>query len=100
MPAGPIVLFFSDDPERMIQAAHDQGRITHQDPRCSAGAVLIAGAVALALPSETIDVARFLNQLSEWVERIEPSVAGLIRQVEGWIALPPEDAVAHISIAG
>ena len=39
MRAAPIGLFFFDNPQRLIQAAHDQGRITHGDPRCSAGAV-------------------------------------------------------------
>src|SRR5207302_4144497 len=100
MRAAPIGLYFYDDPDQLVQAAHDQGRITHQDPRCSAGAVAIAGAVAVALESETIEPPRFLNQLSGWVERIEPSVAEAIRQLAVWITLPPEEAVAHISIAG
>jgi poly(ADP-ribose) glycohydrolase ARH3 len=100
MRAAPIGLFFYDDPEQMIQAAHDQGRITHQDPRCSAGAVAIAGAVAFALQSETIDPERFLNQLSEWVRRLEPSVAEAIRRLSQSAALPPDEAAAFISIAG
>jgi ADP-ribosylglycohydrolase len=99
MRAGPIGLFFYDDPERLIQAAHDQGRITHLDPRCSAGTVAVAGAVALALRNETIDPERFLNQLSEWAEKLEPSVSGAIRQLSAWIALPPDEAVAFIGLA-
>jgi ADP-ribosylglycohydrolase len=100
MRAGPIGLFFYDDPERMLRAAHDQGRMTHQDPRCSAGAVSVAGAVALALLNETIDLEWFLTSLSQWVQAIDPSVAAAIRQLKGWITLPPEEAISFISVAG
>jgi len=55
MRAAPIGLFFYDNPEMLIQAAHDQGRITHKDPRSSAGAVAISGAVALALRNNIIN---------------------------------------------
>src|SRR5437773_6205100 len=51
MRAAPIGLFFHDDIERLIITAQNQGRITHQDSRCTAGAVAIAGATALALRS-------------------------------------------------
>ena len=59
MRAAPIGLFFFDKPHMLIQAAHDQGRITHRDPRCSAGAVAISGAVALVLHERTI-IARII----------------------------------------
>jgi ADP-ribosylglycohydrolase len=49
MRAAPIGLFYWNRPRERVQAAHDQGRITHADPRCSAGAAAIAGAVAMAL---------------------------------------------------
>src|SRR4029077_10898933 len=39
MRAAPIGLFFCGDPDGLVRAAHDQGRITHQDRRCSAGAI-------------------------------------------------------------
>src|SRR5918998_1675940 len=54
MRAGPIGLLFFDDHESLIRAARDQGSTTHRDPRCSAGSVAIAGAVALALQDEKI----------------------------------------------
>jgi ADP-ribosylglycohydrolase len=100
MRAAPVGLFFYDDANALIQAAHEQGSVTHQDSRCSAGAVAIAGGVALALTCETIEPSRFLNQLSDWVERTESSVAEWIQRLETWLALPPEQAVVHISIAG
>lgn len=100
MRAGPIGLLFFDDSERLIQAAHDQGRITHQDPRCSAGAVAIAGAVALALQGRPFDSGAFLALLGEWTQSIEPSVAAYIERLADWLPLPPDEAVTLISPAG
>ncbi len=100
MRAGPIGLLFFDDPEKMVQAAHDQGRITHRDPRCSAGAVAIAGAVALAIRGEEIEAERFLSQLAEWAAPVEESVADGLRQLAGWVSLPPEEAVRFVSQFG
>jgi ADP-ribosylglycohydrolase len=100
MRAAPIGLFFFDDPRQLVQAAHDQGRITHLDPRCSAGAAAIAGAVALALEGETIDVAMFVNQLAEWVELLDDDFAESLRKLADWNALPASEAANQISIAG
>jgi len=100
MRAGPVGLFFFDDPQRLVQVAYDQGRITHQDPRCSAGAVAIAGAVALALRGGPIERDAFLGQLGEWAGAIEPSVASYIGQLAEWAGLPPGEAVTFISQAG
>lgn len=100
MRAGPVGLMFFDEPEELIRVAHDQGRITHQDKRCSAGAVAIAAAVALALQSTPIDAKAFLSQLSGWAGRIEDSVASAIRQLVEWVSSTPERAVSFISKAG
>src|SRR5918994_5421610 len=91
MRAGPIGMLFFDDPERLVRAAYDQGRITRQDPRCSAGAVVaIAGAVALALSGEGIVAERFLSRLAGWAAPVEESVADGLRELKDWIPLPPE----------
>ncbi len=100
MRAGPVGLLFSEDPEGMVRAAHDQGRITHRDPRCSAGAVAIAGAVALAVRGGEIEAERFLSQLAEWAAPFEGSVADALRQLAEWVSLPPEEAVAPVSGIG
>ncbi len=100
MRAAPIGLLFFDDPEALVQAAHDQGRITHKDGRCSAGAVAIAGAVALALQNKPIKTSRFIAQLSEWTQIIEQSVATGIRELDKWISLPAQEAAGFISKAG
>ena len=100
MRAGPIGLFFFDDPERLIQAAHDQGRITHQDRRCSAGAVAIAGAVALGLREGVIAPAKFAAQLSDWTRSFDPILADALEQMEQWIQASPDTVVAQISKVG
>jgi ADP-ribosylglycohydrolase len=100
MRAGPIGLLFFDDPEAMVRAAHDQGRITHRDPRCSAGAVAIAGAVALAVRGGEVEAERFLTQLAEWAAPFEGSVADALRQLAEWVPLPPEEAATLISGIG
>lgn len=91
MRAAPIGLFYYDAPAELIQTAYDQGRITHQDPRCGAGAVAIAGAVALALQSTTIHSKEFLTQISEWSSTIDQSVGSSILQLADLIQASPEE---------
>ena len=100
MRAGPVGLLFGDDPEQMIQVAHDQGRITHKDPRCSAGSAAIAGAVALAARPGKIEVPAFLRQLSQWVQKFEKAFAEHLLQLSEWLELPSEEAAPIISRCG
>jgi ADP-ribosylglycohydrolase len=100
MRAGPIGLFFFDDPVGMVRAAHDQGRITHRDPRCSAGAVAIAGAVALALRGEKINASRFLARLTGWAGQMDESVAYGIERLGEWVDLSAKEAAPLISSVG
>ncbi|HET9886271.1 MAG TPA: ADP-ribosylglycohydrolase family protein [bacterium] len=100
MRAAPIGLIFWDHPEDMIQAAHDQGRITHQDPRCSAGAVVIAGAVSLALQRESRAVSGWTAQLARWARSFDPILADGVEQLEALVALEPDEAVRIISRIG
>lgn len=100
MRAAPIGLFYAHDPERLVRAAREQARITHADPRCGAGAVAIAGAVALAVRHATIDPKEFLGQLQRWTIQIEPTIATNLRQLQGWLDLPEGEAAALIACAG
>ncbi len=100
MRAGPVGLMSFDDPDGLIRAARDQGRITHADPRCSAGAVAIAGAVALALGGGSVEPARFLGQLAGWTRAVEGSLASCLGRLVDWVQLAPEDAQPLISAAG
>jgi len=99
MRAGPIGLMFFDEPDRLIAAATDQGRITHADRRCSAGAVAIAGAVALVLREDAVEPKAFLAQLAEWAGTVENSVGTALNLLCEWIELPPENVVDHVAAA-
>jgi ADP-ribosylglycohydrolase len=100
MRAAPVGLLFADDPKEMIRVAHDQGRITHKDARCSAGSVAIAGAVALAAQPGAIEVPRFVQQLSEWMRASDENFADQVPRLVDWIELPPEKAAPIISRRG
>lgn len=100
MRAGPVGLVFWSDPDALVQAAHDQGRITHQDPRCSAGAVAVAGAVALALHPGPLDPAEFVRRLVGWVRPIDGGVADAFTRLPAWLRLPPGRAAAPIAALG
>jgi ADP-ribosylglycohydrolase len=100
MRAAPIGLFFYHHPEKLIQAAYDQGRITHQDKSSLAGAVAIALSVALAIQSNDVEHSSFLNQLSTWVRQIEASVADSLQDLIDWVCLPPQAAVKKIALSG
>lgn len=100
MRAGPVGLLFAREPAALVCAAVDQGRITHADPRCSAGAVAIAGAAALAAQPKEVDPAAILSTLSKWAEPVDGSVAGALRELIGWLELEPTEAVVPISRAG
>jgi ADP-ribosylglycohydrolase len=100
MRAGPIGLIFHDDPEDLVRAATEQGIITHADPRCSAGAIAVAGAVALALRPRPVEPAPFLAHLAELTEGVELRFASGLTRLARWLSLPPEEAATRISREG
>ena len=100
MRAAPVGLMFYDDPANLIECSCQQSFITHQDPRCSAGSVAIAGAVALGLENEKIDVPFFLERLSLWVANVDPSFASSLARLEDFVSLSPSEAVGPISQEG
>ncbi|MDI6890501.1 MAG: ADP-ribosylglycohydrolase family protein [Thermodesulfovibrionales bacterium] len=100
MRAAPIGLIFFDNTHLLIQAAYDQGRITHKDPRCSAGAVAISGAVALVLQGKPTNPESFLSSLADLSGKSEPAFASELKKLIEWVSMPPESAVTFISKAG
>ncbi|HSA92701.1 MAG TPA: ADP-ribosylglycohydrolase family protein [Terriglobales bacterium] len=100
MRAGPVGLLFSGDPERMVHVAHEQSRITHKDARCSAGAILIAGSVALILRHTPTKLPEFTDQLAGWVAPFDPALASALPRMEKWLQSEPEVAVREISRIG
>jgi ADP-ribosylglycohydrolase len=100
MRAAPIGLLFYDDPEGLVRAVTEQGSITHADPRCSAGAIAVAGAMALVLRGRPVEPASFLARLAELTEEVEPRFATYLRRLADWLPLSPEEAVSRISQEG
>ncbi len=100
MRAAPIGLFYFDNIDKLIETAHWQGYITHQDPRCSAGSIAIAGAVTLSLRKELDDTSAFIETIAEWMRNHDSGFADIFLHLKQWISLKPSEAVGPISIAG
>src|SRR5262245_15531401 len=96
MRAGPVGLLFHDDRERLLGIAHDQGRITHRDPRCAAGSVAIASAVALALEDAPVEATRWARQLADDARPFDAGFADVLLRLPEWAALPPDRVVTEI----
>ena len=99
MRVGPLGVLYANDPHRLIEITVRQSRVTHQEPRCAAGAVAIAGAVTLAIREGPIEPGRFLEQLAAWVDPVAPGFGAAVRQVRGWLDLPPA-AISGAAVAG
>jgi ADP-ribosylglycohydrolase len=99
MRAGPLGLLFTDL-EDACRAARQQSRITHLDPRCAAGAVVVASAVWHAARSEPILPSRFVEEVARCAEVDDRSVADAIRGLTDWISLPPTAAAKHVHESG
>jgi ADP-ribosylglycohydrolase len=100
MRAGPIGLLYSDTPDKRNYAAVIQSWITHQDPRCSAGAIAIAGSVAVALHEDEILAEQFVNPIADWTRPFDPIMAEGLEQMPDWLRLDPDEAVSIIGRVG
>jgi ADP-ribosylglycohydrolase len=100
MRAAPVGLVFGHNPAEMIRVSREQSWITHQDARCLAGSVAIAGAVALAVQPGPVHVRSWAGQLAEWVRAVDPMFAEEILCLSQWIALPAVEAAPLIARAG
>src|SRR5215469_14032251 len=100
MRAGPVGLFCFGCSDDLVRTAHDQGRITHQDRRCSAGAIVIAGAVALNLQENTPSVRDFVTQLSVLAEPFDPILAIALQRIPQWLRQSPSTVASEISKTG
>jgi len=95
MRVGPLGVLLAHDVGALRAAAREQSRITHLDPRCAAGSVAVAGAVALAGVPGRLDARAFLAALAGWVACEDASVAGAVAGVLEWLNLPPGEAARH-----
>ncbi|HET6796559.1 MAG TPA: ADP-ribosylglycohydrolase family protein, partial [Gemmatimonadales bacterium] len=98
MRAGPLGILIPE-PSAMCQAAREQSRITHLDPRCAAGSIAVARAVALAT-FPTIEPGPFLNDVSQCVASEDAMMALRIADLTEWLSLDPVHAAEHVHRAG
>ena len=95
MRAGPIGLL-ARDREDLVHLALAAGSVTHADSRCCAGAVAVAGAVALAAREGPIERPAFLTELAHWVEGVDRPFAEAIRELARWGELEPGAALDEL----
>jgi ADP-ribosylglycohydrolase len=100
MRAAPIGLLFAHDPAMLVRVAVQQSLVTHQDPRCAAGAVAVAGAAAMAARGGAIDPVQWTSELGALVRPIDAGMAEAIGLVAGWVARPAQQAAAALEAAG
>jgi poly(ADP-ribose) glycohydrolase ARH3 len=99
MRAAPLGVLFAGDLAMVRVAAREQSLITHQDPRCTAGAVAVAGAAALATAPGRLDAEALLARLADWVAVEDRSVARAVAGVKDWLGLAPAAAAASLRAA-
>jgi poly(ADP-ribose) glycohydrolase ARH3 len=98
MRAAPLGVLIPD-PSAMCQAAREQSRVTHLDPRCSAGSVVVARAVALAAV-QPLDSALFLWELASCAEAEDASMSRAIAGLADWVKLDPTRAAQYVHRSG
>jgi ADP-ribosylglycohydrolase len=96
MRAAPLGLLFGEDTRSMVQATVEQSMMTHLDPRCSAGALAVAGAVSLATTRAPVRNEEFLGALAALTAPADQSVAEAIRGLLRWAHLAPAEAACRL----
>ncbi len=97
MRAGPIGLWDFDDLAALCRDAKLQGQITHQDPRCAAGAIAIAAAVALALREGPVEPKSFCAEVAARASHSHAPFAAQIDALGAWAdAATPAEALPRI----
>jgi ADP-ribosylglycohydrolase len=84
----------------LVALARDQGRITHRDPRCAAGSIAIAAAVARGLRGEPADATALCAELAALVRHDDPALAEHLGALPAWARLEPAAAYAAIGPLG
>jgi ADP-ribosylglycohydrolase len=96
MRVGPLAALYAGRVGELRTVAEEQSGVTHQDSRCAAGAVAIAGAVGIALSGSALDRRALLEALAEWTKPIDPGTARALEALVDWLGLPPETAAVRI----
>ena len=96
MRAAPLGILFQGTPDALRTAAREQSLVTHLDARCSAGAVAVAGAAALAATPGRFDRPVFLDALQEWVRQEDDAMGEALARLDAWAGLPPDAAAGRL----
>jgi ADP-ribosylglycohydrolase len=96
MRAAPVGLVFANDYATILRVAHEQSLITHLDPRCSAGSIVIAGATALALVDGPLNIEAFCQQLAKWALPFDPVMAQLLEWLPEGVGKSPFEVLARL----
>jgi ADP-ribosylglycohydrolase len=99
MRAAPVGLVFPDTGAR-VTAAIEQSLVTHLDPRCAAGAVAVAHAVALAARDGPLNPTDFITQVASLAGAQDHSVGSAIAGLASWVHLPPDRAARWLHAEG
>jgi ADP-ribosylglycohydrolase len=100
MRAGPLGVLFAEDEAGLVATAVEQSLVTHRDARCAAGAVAVAGAVALGARPGPIQTAEFVTGVASLAAPVDESVSDAIRRLTEWAHLPPSEACRRMQQAG
>ena len=100
MRACPLGVIFRHDPRALTAAAVEQSLVTHLDPRCAAGAVAVAAAVALASTTPKVEPAEFLGTVAALAASADDSVSSAILGLRQWAHLPPALATRRLHDQG
>jgi ADP-ribosylglycohydrolase len=99
MRAAPLGLVFPDR-ARLVESAVRQSRVTHQDPRCAAGALTMAAAACMAARSGAVDPDAWLEELSGAVAPVDESFAEALRGLRRWAGQDAETATRELRAFG
>jgi ADP-ribosylglycohydrolase len=100
MRVAPLGLLFAHDRAALRQAAIDQGRITHDDPRCAAGAVAIAFAVAWAAAPGRSTPSALCGELAAETAGLDPALSQALAELPAWLGAAPADVLAWLGRSG
>lgn len=100
MRVAPVGFYFYDDLHALKAAAVAQAEITHRHPEALAGAVVQAGAVALALDAgltgRAIDPELFVQQLAALAQDLDPGFSDRLLDLLKIAPGPMEDSISAL----
>jgi len=100
MRAAPVGLWNWRTPGRINEESAIQSRITHQDPRCAAGAAAVAHAVALGVTRDRIDPDEFIHEIAGRVRPLHEEFSRLVLRLHNWLSMEESQAPDEIGEAG